>query len=242
MANDEPEPGPYNPPPGVFVRFENGRTLVQLTAAFEENWLAPFVQIWTAVAARCTAARPDELADAWVAAGREVSRHKRTPPPCHRAAQTFLEGLREQWKDSPQSPGYVGGHREPSMALRWVRLAVPLLEAGGKFTAAHQLAGAELAASIIEADKRQAEWEDAPVIQAGTVFLKARQKEQEAKEPARMAIETRNTEICKTARERRDGGKSRVSTVEFLMKEHNLGQRSIDEILKAGEVFWGKTP
>jgi hypothetical protein len=130
----------------------------------------------------------------------------------------------------------------PEDALRWMRYAVQLMEARGAFTPEHKLMAAELAGLVLEEWTLFKEWTNAKILVAGNQAIKARCQEREAKEPARLAIKARNAEICKTARERRDARKSRVSTVEFLMKEYKLKQRSIDEILKAGGVYWDKTP
>lgn len=276
MANDEPEFVPYVPERGVFVRFEDGLTTVQMRG-FAVSMIAPITQYWVGVAARYTAAPLDELAGVWVTAAREIvamappsfefprdaesqERLARRGEPLqremilsHALAREILELSREKFEqpEAPQQPPvlpspfgawHYGERMAPEDALRWLRLAGRLMEARGDFTAEHHVMGAELAGLAGQEFKQFNTMEAAPLLEAGRVFLEGRRKEQEAKEPARMATEARNTEICQTARERRDGGKSRVSTVEFLMKEHNLGERSINQILKAGEVYWGKTP
>jgi len=66
------EPEPFQPPPGEFVRYEDGCTLVQFRGLVAFEWIAPKVQFWVDIAARYTAAPLDELSAAWVAAAREI--------------------------------------------------------------------------------------------------------------------------------------------------------------------------
>ncbi len=276
MGNSEPDFAPYVPERGIFVRFEDGRTTVQLRGFLAFAFIAPTVQYWVSLATKYTSASLDELAAAWVTAAREIVS---TVPPSFevprdaksqeqlamrgelvqpeyilseviiREALTFSRECFEQSKAPQESPAQVsafgmlsGQSITPEDALHFIRLAVYLMQARGQFKAEHHVAGAELAGLAAQNFKRFDEWERGPILEAGKIYLEAKRKEREAKEPARMATEMRNSTICKTARERRDGGKSRVSTVEFLMKEYNLKQRSIDEILKAGGVYWDKTP
>lgn len=277
MGNSESDFVPYIPARGVFVRFENGCTTVQLRGFLAFAFIAPTVQYWVSLATKYTSASLDELAAAWVTAAREIV--SKVPPsfevprdaksqeqlamrgelvqPEHILSEAIIrEALKisrecfEQTEAPQESPvrlsafgaSLYGQSITPQDALHFIRLAVYLMQARGQFEAEHHVAGAELAGLAAADFKRFDEWEHGPILEAGKIYLEAKRKEREAKEPARMATEIRNATICKTARERRDAGKSRVSTVEFLMNEHKLKQRSIDEILKAGGVYWDKTP
>ena len=126
--------------------------------------------------------------------------------------------------------------------FRWLRFAVNLISAKGDFTPEHQLMGAELAARLaIECLEIQKD-EDAPVLEVGKSAINARWKARRAKQPTQMAIQTRNAGICHEAIERRNAGKKKVATVQFLMEKHKLEKRQIEGILQEGGVYWRKTP
>jgi hypothetical protein len=276
-AHEAREPEPFQPPPGEFVRYEDGCTLVQFRGLVAFEWIAPYVQFWVRIAARHTAAPLDELAAAWVAAAREIIQAAPPSFDCPRDAKAQeqlemrgeliqpemillpglaregLELLREAFEQTeapPESPALpsafgawqYGKSMAPEDALRWLRLGVRLMQARGRFKAEHHVAGAELAGLAIVEFKRFHELEIAPILEAGKIYLEAKRKEREAKEPARMATEIRNTEICETAKQRRDAGKKKIATVQFLMEKHKLEKRQIEGILQEGGVYWRKTP
>ena len=270
MANSEPESGPYNPPPGEFVRFEDGRTTVQFRGLVAFEWIAPKVQFWGSIAARFTAAPVDELADAWVQAAREIvamappsfefPRDAKTQEQLARRGEPLqpemilspglireiLERQREarEQSEAPQEPpalpsafgAHYGERMAPEDALRWLRLAVRLVEARGEFTAEHQLAGAELAGLAAVEFKDFTEWEAAPKLEAGIKFLEARRKEREAKQPARMAAEIRDAEICKQGRELIAAGRKTERLAAELATKFDLSPRRIQQILSAGGI------
>lgn len=271
MANREPESGPYNPPPGEFVRFEDGRTTVQFRGLVAFEWIAPKVQFWGSIAARFTAAPVDELAAAWVAAAREIVQAAPPSFDCPRDAKSqeqlarrgeplqpemilspglireILELEREarEQSEAPQEPPalpsafgawHYGLSMAPEDALRWLRLAVKLMEAQGRFKPEHHVMGAELAGLVAAEFKQFDKLEAAPILAAGRVRLEARRKEREAKEPARMANEIRNAEICKQGRELIAAGRKTERLAAELATKFDLSPRRIQQILSAGGI------
>jgi hypothetical protein len=165
----------------------------------------------------------------------------------HALARVSLELSREKFEqaEAPQEPPALpspfgawryGERMAPEDALRWLRLSVRLMEARGAFMAEHHVMGAELAGLAGQEFKQFDAMESAPKLEAGIKFLEARRKEQEAKEPARVATEIRNAEICKQGRELIAAGKKHERLVDDLAAEFDLSPRRIQQILSDGGI------
>jgi len=120
-------------------------------------------------------------------------------------------------------------------ALRWLRLAVQLMEARGQFSHEHHLVAAELAGLVVVEFQHFDQWEKAPILAAGRGYLARRKKAWAPK------IE-RDAGICKRAAALRDSGMKREVAVFRLSDEFGLGTRTVEAILQAGGVRWRKPP
>ena len=240
------EPEPFQPPPGEFVRYEDGCTLVQLPGLVAFAWLAPMVHHWISQAARHSSAPLEELAEGWAIAAGEIMTLK--PPP---EAPELSWGLEDpervvsaesamEFLELARTGGTPPGECPP---LRWARLAVLLMKARGDFSHLHHAWAAELAVLWAQDWKLAQQWTNAPILAAGKAATDGRKRATEAKQAR---LDERYALLCGKAREYLAANVKREAAVRKLAEEFPkpdgkpLSPRAIDEILRKSGIRWRK--